>query len=110
MNSNDNNHKDHNCSKLVKQELHTQTGHSMAARLTKHDYCLEMESHFPIKPRIHQWLQTNKDELDKLSGKYETESSPYQANASDKYCKPPSSTRWAAIKAIFNSIKTELEA
>lgn len=59
-----------NCSKLVKQELCTETGHSLIAGETKHGYCLEMESHFSIKP-----VTANKDESNKLHGKYETESS-----------------------------------
>ena len=54
MNSNDNNNKDNNCSKLVKQELGTKTGNSITAGEMKLGYCLEKESYFPIKLRIHK--------------------------------------------------------
>ena len=110
MNSNDNNNKDNNCSKLVKQESGTKTGNSITAGEMKLGYCLEKESHFPIKLRIHKRLQTNNDESNKLSGKYVTESSLYQDNVLNKYCELSTPHRWVVIKAICNSIQAELEA
>lgn len=65
---------------MVRQGSCTETGHSIAEAEMKHGDCLGMESHFYIKQKIYWWLQTNKDESNKLSEKYETESCTHQAN------------------------------
>lgn len=100
MNCNDNNNEDNNAVNWL-EGIMQRDWLFYCSRETKHGYCLEMESHFSIKPR----LQTNKCESNILSGKYETESSPYQPNFKIKHVNHLLHLDGAIRKTILNIIK-----
>ena len=100
MNCNNNNNEDNNAVNWL-EGIMQRDWLFYCSRETKHGYCLEMESHFSIKPR----LQTNKCESNILSGKYETESSPYQPNFKIKHVNHLLHLDGAIRKTILNIIK-----